>query len=374
MNLETWLAQAGFEGDPMTGALVPPLHTATTFRRDDDYHLPADFVYARYGHPLAVQGEQLMMELEAGAATLLYSSGLAAMNGLLDAVPPGLVVAAPIVMYHGGRDVLQRGASKGRYEVRFFDALDPGSLRNVLADGRVDLVWVETLANPTWDVIDVARTADAAHQAGARLAVDGTATPPTTFQSLQAGADYAFHSGTKYLNGHSDVTAGVVTAAHEDARWDEMVRIRKQGGSILAPFETWLLLRGMRTLHLRWQRSTSNAQAVATFLEEHPAVDHVLYPGLVTHAGHELARRQFQQGVGGMLSALINGDADAAVRVATRLQVIKPATSLGGVESLVEHRATVEGPDSPVEPNLLRFSIGIENPADLVADIDQALT
>ncbi len=276
-------------------------------------------------------------------------------------------------MYHGGRDLVQRLANQARIQVVVFDATDPDTLSDLLDSGDIDLVWVETVSNPMWEVADIARLASISTAGGARLAVDSTVTPPVTFRPLEHGANYAFHSATKYLNGHSDVTAGVLVGREGDEHWADAAEARKLTGTVLAPFETWLLLRGLRTLHVRYERATGNAQIVSEYLHDHPRVEAAIYPGLPDHPGHELAMRQFEAGCGGMVSALVEGGAEDAIRAATRLDVIKPATSLGGVESLVEHRATVEGEGSTVPANLLRFSIGIEDAGDLVADLGQAL-
>lgn len=373
MNRETWLAHAGSDSDPMTGAVVPPIVASTTFRRDDSYQLPSEHVYARYGHPLSVQAEAAFMALDGGGAALVFGSGLAAMAALLDTLPAGAGLAIPEVMYHGGRDLVRRLEHRNRVRAQVFDATDPQTLQDVVQTNEIDLVWVETISNPLWEVADVARLAAVLAGSGARLAVDSTVTPPVTFRPLEHGADYTFHSATKYLNGHSDVTAGVLVGRQSDDRWLDAVAARKLAGSVLPPFEAWLLLRGLRTLHLRFERATANALAVAEYLDSHPRVEAVLYPGLPGHPGHELAKRQFEVGCGGMLSVLVKGGRSDALRVATRLDIIKPATSLGGVESLVEHRATVEGDGSTVPANLLRLSMGIEAAADLVADLDQAL-
>ena len=222
-------------------------------------------------------------------------------------------------------------------------------------------------------MIDIAATAKIAHDAGAILAVDCTVAPPVTTRALDYGADIVFHSATKYLNGHSDVVAGILVTRELDARWEEIKLVRKLTGGVLGPFEAWLLLRGMRTLFIRFERASSNAMQIARHLENHPKLERVLYPGLENHPGHAIAKRQMTHGFGGMMSLLIKGDAEAAKAVACKTRLFVPATSLGGVESLIEHRATVEGPDSLVPKNLLRLSIGIEHPDDLIADIEQAL-
>jgi len=276
-------------------------------------------------------------------------------------------------MYYGTRDWLQRLEGLGRIALTLFDPRDPSALAGSLRTGKTDLVWIETPLNPTWDVIDIEAAAEAAHAAGAILAVDATATAAVTTRPLMFGADIVFHSATKYLNGHSDVLAGVLVTREENARWKDVASLRAKMGSPLPPLECWLLMRGLRTLFIRYRQCSSNALAIARHFENHPKVERVLYPGLASHPGHALARRQMTDGFGGMLSFLVRGGFDAAKRLCTGLRVVIPATSLGGVESLAEHRKSVEGPASPVPDNLVRFSIGIEHVGDLIADIEQAL-
>jgi cystathionine gamma-synthase len=217
------------------------------------------------------------------------------------------------------------------------------------------------------------RRRSTAHEAGAILAVDATASAAVTTQPLLLGADIVFHSATKYLNGHSDVLAGALVTRDLNARWKEIATLRTKIGAPLAPFECWLLIRGLRTLYVRYRQASANAMSLARHFEKHPRIERVLYPGLASHPGHAIASRQMTDGFGGMLSLLVKGGAADAVKVCTRLRVIVPATSLGGVESQAEHRKTVEGPASPVPDNLIRLSIGIEHVDDLIADIEQAL-
>jgi cystathionine gamma-synthase len=235
-------------------------------------------------------------------------------------------------------------------------------------------VWIETPLNPTWDVIDIAAAASAAHEAGAILAVDATATAAVTTQPLTLGADLVFHSATKYLNGHSDVLAGVLVTGAENRRWTDIASLRARMGAPLPPLECFLLMRGLRTLFVRYRQCSANAMAIARHFEGHPKVERVLYPGLASHPGHAVAARQMTDGFGGMMSILVKGGFADAQRLCTRLKVIVPATSLGGVESLAEHRKTVEGPTSPVPDNLVRISVGIEHVDDLIADLEQALS
>ena len=371
-SLETLLTQAGHFIDPETGAIVPPIHPATSFARDGRYRLQG-FEYSRIANPTGRRVEEVLARLEGAEDALLFASGLAGVSTFFETVRAGQRIVAPRVMYHGAADWLRRLAERRGIEVAFFDATDPGALERAVQAGGTAVVWIEPSVNPTWDVIDVRAASEAAHGAGAILAVDATVTPPVALRALDLGADIVFHSGTKYLAGHSDLTAGVLATSAVDARWEEIRRARTLMGGVLGPFECWLLLRGMRTLHLRYERQAANALAIARHFESHPRLEAVLYPGLESHPGHATAARQMRGGFGAMLSLLLAGDADAARRVATRTRLFVPATSLGGVESLIEHRATVEGPNSVVPANLLRVSVGIERVDELIADLEQAL-
>jgi cystathionine gamma-synthase len=359
--------------DPATGAVVPPLYFATAYARDENYAPLLRENYVRNGNPTLWHAEDTIAALEGASDALLFASGMAAISALFETVPIGGHVVAPTVMYYGTRDWLQRLASLGRITLTLFDPLKPEELEAVLKPGKTDIVWIETPLNPTWDVIDIEATAKAAHRAGALLAVDATATAAVTTRPLALGADLVFHSATKYLNGHSDVLAGVLAARPGLTRWSDIRTLRAKTGSPLAPFECWLLMRGLRTLFIRYRQASANALAIARHFEGHAKLERVLYPGLETHPGHAIARRQMTDGFGGMLSLLVKGGEAEARRLCTRLKVIVPATSLGGVESLAEHRKTIEGPASPVAANLVRFSIGIENVEDLIFDIEQAL-
>jgi cystathionine gamma-synthase len=370
----TRAAQAGHYIDSVSGAVVPPLQPATTFARNHEYELIGGYLYSRNGTPNVSLVESLMCELEGGAASLFFASGMAAVAALVDTLETGQRISAPDIIYHGVKTWFLRQQSKRGIGLDLFDARDPEALARSITPGRTAMIWIETPANPTWNIIDIAAAAEAAHRAGAVLVVDSTCAPPPTSRPLERGADIVFHSATKYLNGHSDVTAGVITTGVIDERWNEIEALRVSLGSILPPFEAWLLQRGLRTLYVRFAQASANALALAGHFERHPAIERVLYPGLESHPGHAIAARQMRAGFGGMMSILIRGTEAEARAVVARLKVFLPATSLGGVESLAEHRRSVEGPGSIVPENLIRLSIGIEAVDDLIADLEQALT
>ena len=369
----TIAAQALGWTDASTGAVVLPVHLATTFLRDPDNQYRRGRSYGRADNPSYDQPQALLTALEGGVDSLLFSSGMAAAAAVFQSLPRGSHVVAPRVMYWGLRSWLRNFAESWGIETDFVDATSIDALRAAIEPGRTRLVWVETPANPLWSITDIVGAAQIAHRAGALLAVDSTAATPVLTRPLALGADIVMHSATKYLNGHSDVIAGSLTTACKDAFWERICAARSGGGAILGGFEAYLLLRGMRTLFPRVERACRSAQHIAECLAKHPRVREVLYPGLPGYRGHEIAARQMTGGFGGMLSIRVAGGAEAAVAVAARVEVWQRATSLGGVESLIEHRASIEGADSPAPPDLLRLSVGIEDPGDLIADLDAAL-
>jgi len=350
--------------------IVPPLHLATTFERAGDGSYPGGRVYSRDGSPAYDAPEALLRELEGGAAAALFASGMAAASAVLQALKPGARVVAPRAMYWALRNWMIQFAANWQLTLDFF--ADDAELAALL-QRPADLVWLETPANPTWEITDIAAAAQAAHAAGARLVVDSTVPTPVFSRPLELGADMVMHSATKYLNGHSDVVAGALVTRAEDDFWQRIKTVRALGGAVLGPFEAWLLARGMRTLFPRVRTAAASAAAIASHFHGHAKVSLVLYPGLPSHPGHAVAARQMQGGFGAMLSLRIAGGEAAAKTVAARLQVFKRATSLGSVESLVEHRASVEGPGTFCPDDLLRLSVGIESTADLIADLEQAL-
>jgi cystathionine gamma-synthase len=369
----TLAAQALGAIDETTKAIIPPLHLATTYIRDPDNQYRTGLSYGRPDNATVDQAEALLARLEGGAEALLFASGMAAATSVFLALKPGDHVVAPKVMYWGLRHWLLGFARDWGLAVDFVDADDLGQVRQAVQKGRTKLGWTETPANPTWVMADLAATAEIAHQAGALLAVDNTVPTPVLTRPIEHGADIVMHSATKYLNGHSDVVGGALVTARQDATWERVLGVRKNNGAILGPFEAWLLTRGMRTLYLRVERMCRSAQRIAEHFAGDKRIVRVLYPGLASHSGHAVAARQMTGGFGGMLSLRVAGGETAAIRTAARIQLWKRATSLGGVESLIEHRASIEGAGSPAPPDLLRLSVGIEDPADLIADLDEAL-
>jgi len=373
MEPETLAAQALAFVDKETGGVVPPVHTSTTYARDEQYRLLGSAEYTRDENPTYRRPEMLLAELEQGVDARLFSSGMSAATTAVQAlVRPAQRIVASRAMYHGLRMWLRDHCQALSIDLALVDATDLSAVREAVQPNTA-LVWIETPANPTWDIVDIAAVATIAHEKSALLAVDSTVATPVHTRPLTLGADICMHSATKALNGHSDVLAGALVTARDDEAWQRIRHLRHMQGAVLGPFEAAMLLRGMRTLYVRMERASSTAMTLATKLSSHAGVERVLYPGLPTHPGHEIAARQMLGGFGGMMSILVKGGAKEALAAANAMKVFLRATSLGGVESLVEHRATVEGPQTLAPANLLRISIGLEAPQDLYEDLDQAL-
>lgn len=408
--------------EPVTKAVVQPIHVSTTFERDADNQYSAGRCYSRADNPTFDQVEATLAALEQGTDALVFSSGMSAATACFLALDPGDHVIAPTVMYWALRNWLTTFARRWGLEVSLVDTTKLDELRAAIQPGKTKLVWLETPSNPLWHVTDIAAAAEIAHQAGAKLAVDSTVAATIFTRPLELGADVVMHAATKYLNGHSDLIAGALIAgptlcspglwlsssrtresseatsdhgslttfattdpsvrptdmfarmaAEPDGYWKRIRSIRSQSGGVLGSFEAWLLMRGLRTLHPRVRWATASAQKLAEQLAEHPAIAEVLYPGLPSFAGHDVACRQMIGGFGAMLSIRLKAGELAAIATAAKVQLWKRATSLGGVESLLEHRASIEGPGSPCPSDLLRLSVGIEDADDLFGDLDQAL-
>ncbi len=370
---ETIAAQAAGHIDEATGAVVPPIHLATTFVRDPDNQYRKGYAYSRPDNPVTRNVEEVLGALEGGAATIVTGSGMAAATAAFLALERPAHVVAPIIMYWGLKKWLAEDAPSLGIHASFVDATRLDAIQAAVMAGKTKLVWIESPANPTWGITDIAGAARIAHAAGALLGVDSTTATPVLTRPLSLGADLVMHSATKYLNGHSDVLAGALVFARKDAYYDRCARVRGMLGAIIGPFEAALLLRGLRTLHVRVRHQAQAALTIARHFASEPRIGAVLYPGLATHPGHEVAARQMTGGFGGMLSVRVKAGEAAAIRAAANVKVWKRATSLGGVESLIEHRASVEGPGTPCPPDLLRLSVGLEATDDLIHDLEQAL-
>ncbi|MBV9567356.1 MAG: aminotransferase class I/II-fold pyridoxal phosphate-dependent enzyme [Hyphomicrobiales bacterium] len=374
LSPRTLAVQAMGSVDPITKAIVMPLHMATTYVRDPDNQYRSGFSYARPHNATVREAEAVLSTLEGAAAALLFASGMAAISAVFQALEAGDHIVAPEVTYTGSRNWLRDEAKRRGLTFARVDTSDLRLLQEAVDAGPTKLVWLETPGNPLWTVTDIAAAAKITHAAGAKLGVDSTVATPVLTNPLALGADIVMHSATKYLNGHSDVLAGALAFAKRDALFERLETIRTIYGGVLGPFEAFLLIRGMRTLHVRVEAQCRTAMFLAENLASHIAVTRVLYPGLASHPNHDAARRQMRGGFSGMLSIAVRGGEARAIATAARVKVWKRATSLGGVESLIEHRASVEGEGTPCPPDVLRLSVGLEDPQDLLADLDQALT
>ena len=370
---ETILAQGLAFMDEQHLGIIPGIFPSTTYQRSIDNSYPNGKIYTRDHNPNYEQPEQVLAALEKGEDAMLFSSGMSAATCVFMALKPGDHVVVPNIIYWSFRNWLLTFASDWGIETTFIENGNLAALEAAVIPGKTKLLWLETPANPTWEIEDIGAWAKIAQQIGARLAVDNTIASPILCNPLTLGADIVMHSATKYLNGHSDVLAGALICKENDNHWQKMRSIRASGGAVLGPFEAWLLMRGMRTLAVRMKQACSNAMQFSQAFEQHPLVTQVLYPGLSSFKGHALAKKQMKGGFGGMLSIRIKGGEAAAIKTAANLKLIKRATSLGGVESLVEHRASVEGEGTLCPTDLLRISIGIEQVEDLIADMKQAL-
>jgi cystathionine gamma-synthase len=354
--------------------IVPPVHVSTTYERAGDGTYPGGRIYSRADNPSFDQVEALIASLEHAAGALVFASGQAAAAAVFQSLAPADGVLAPRSMYWGLRNWMSQFASTWGLKLAFYDNASIDGLATQARSARPRLIWIETPANPTWDVTDIAAASELAREVGAFVAVDSTAATPMLTRPIDLGADIVMHSATKYLNGHSDVIAGALATARDDEAWQRIRQVRSAGGAILGAFESWLLLRGMRTLHLRVATACRNAQAIAERLQAHPRLSRVLYPGLPAHPGHATAAKQMRSGFGGMMSLRLRDGDEAAKRFTAKLRLFKRATSLGSVESLAEHRASVEGPGTLCPPDLVRLSIGVEHVDDLIGDLEQALS
>ena len=359
--------------DEVTRAVSPPLHASSTYIRDRDNQYRSGRDYIRADNPAFDQPEAVLTALEGGAGAMLYASGMAAATSAFLSLKPGDHVVAPKVMYWGLRNWLMTYATEWGLQVELVEMSDLATVKAAVRKGKTKLVWVESPANPMWGITDLAAVAEIAHAAGARVAADSTVATPVLTRPIEFGADLVMHSATKYLNGHSDIIAGALVTREDDDYWQRLTMLRAQMGATLGSFKSWLLLRGTRTLFPRVKTACANAMTIAERLSANPNVSEVLYPGLTNFPDHAIAAKQMSGGFGGMLSIRVKGGEAAAIATAANVEIWKRATSLGGTESLIEHRASVEGAGSPCPPDLLRLSAGIEDADDLIADLEQAL-
>lgn len=375
MKFDTLAVHAGAEPDPQTGALAPPLHLSTTFEHAPDGGLPHGLLYQRYENPTQQRFQDALCALEAGERALFFSTGMAAGAALLQSLPKGAHVIMQDDNYFGYRGVAREYLSHWGYTFSMVDIAQPDAVRNALT-AQTALLWIETPSNPLLKVVDISAMAKLAHEHGARLLVDGTFATPYLQQPLRLGADIVLHSTTKYLGGHSDVMGGALVFARDDDLTSRCFDTRKILGASASPLSAWLSLRGLRSLPARMRMHCANAARMAAFLADHPKIEIVHYPGLASHPGHALARKQMrgnEEMFGGMLSVQVRGGREAALNVAGKLKLFINATSLGSCESLVEHRASIEGSHATSPQNLLRLSVGLEDAEDLIADWRQAL-
>jgi len=371
-KIETQAVHAGRRIDSSTGAVTPPIHLSTTFERAPDGKYPLGFSYAREGNPTRQSLEECLAVLEGGKDALAFSSGMAVATALLQGLEPGDHIIAPDDCYYGLRQVIGSVFVKWPLDVTYVDMTNLNALRAAVRPAT-RLILIETPSNPLMKIVDLVAVARLAREANAISVCDGTFTTPVVQRPLNLGVDMVWHSTTKYMGGHSDMVGGALVTRYDNYLFERARKSLMFGGMAPSAFDCWLALRGLSTLPWRMRAHSANAQAVAEFLQRHPAVERVYYPGLPEHPGHDIAKQQML-GWGGMLSLQTHGDLEAAMAVTGRVELFTRATSLGGPHSLIEHRASIEGSNTRTPQNLLRMSIGLENSDDLIADLKQALS
>lgn len=370
MKIETIAIHAGNSADEHTQAAIQPITLSSTFERGEDGGYPGGFIYSRIDNPNRRSLENVVAKLEGAVEAAAFSSGNAAGGAVFQALGPGSHIIAPDDMYHGLRNQLLQ-IFAGIIDVDFVDLANIEAIKKAIKS-NTRLIWVETPSNPLLKLSDLKAITDLAKLHGIRVACDNTFSTPMFQRPLELGCDLVMHSTTKYLGGHSDVIGGVLACRNNDELWKKIKNVQVLSGAVPAPFDCYLTVRGIKTLPYRMRGHAHNAGLVAEFLDTHKQVEKVFYPGLKNHPGHEIAKRQMSS-FGGMLSFLVNGGADEARKVVNAVKIFTRATSLGGVESLIEHRASIEGPDTKTPQNLIRVSIGLENVEDLIHDLNQAL-
>jgi len=370
MKIETLAVHAGHAVDPATGAVAAPIYLSTTFERDVEGTYPRGFMYTRNDNPNRQALEQGISALEGGAGAAAFASGTGATMSIFQALAPGDHVLAHVDAYYGTSRLLREIFLRWGLQADFIDMSNLDAVKRALRP-ETKLAWMETPSNPLLKIVDLAAVAEIVHDAGALCVCDNT-WAPVLQRPFDLGADFILHSTTKYFGGHCDVLGGIVVTKEGSDFFQRICSIQYEGGAVPSPFDCWLILRGMRTLPWRMRAHSENAMKVANFLAQHRKVTRVHYPGLQSHPGHEIAAGQMSM-FGGMLSFEVKDGRDAAMSVAANTKIFIRATSLGGVESLIEHRASIEGPGTTSAEGLLRLSIGLENADDLIEDLDQAL-
>jgi cystathionine gamma-synthase len=370
MKIETLAVHAGHSVDPATGAVAAPIYLSTTFERDVEGTYSRGFMYTRNDNPNRDALERGISALEGGPAAAAFASGTGATMSIFQALAPGDHVLAHVDAYYGTSRLLREIFLRWGLQAEFIDMGNLEAVKKALRT-KTKLAWMETPSNPLLKIVDLAAVAEIVHDAGALCVCDNT-WAPVLQRPFDVGADLILHSTTKYFGGHCDVLGGIVVAKDDSEFFQRIRGIQYEGGAVPSPFDCWLILRGMRTLPWRMRAHSENAMKVADFLAQHREVARVHYPGLQSHPGHEIAAKQMSA-FGGMLSFEVRDGRDAAMSVAAKTKIFIRATSLGGVESLIEHRASIEGPGTTSPEGLLRLSIGLENADDLIEDLDQAL-
>ncbi len=370
MKIETLAVHAGHDIDPATGAVATPIYLSTTFERDVDGAYSRGFMYTRNNNPNREALERGISALEGGAVATAFASGTGATMSIFQALAPGDHVLAHVDAYYGTSRLIREIFQRWGLEADFVDMSDLAAVKKSLKT-KTKLAWAETPSNPLLKIVDLAAVSEIVHDAGALFVCDNT-WAPVLQRPFDLGADLILHSTTKYFGGHCDVLGGIVVAKTENDFVQRIRSIQYEGGAVPSPFDCWLILRGMRTLPWRMRAHSENAMKIADFLASHARVGRVHYPGLRSHPAHKIAAKQMSM-FGGMLSFEVKDGTDAAMSVTAKTKIFTRATSLGGVESLIEHRASIEGPGTTSPEGLLRLSIGIENADDLIEDLDQAL-
>jgi cystathionine gamma-synthase len=370
MKIETIAIHAGNHPDESSKAVIQPITLSTTFTREEDGSYPAGYIYSRSGNPNRSSLENVLAKLEGGVDAAAFSSGNAAGMAVFQSLKPGTHIIGPDDMYHGLRNQI-KNLFAGILEFDFIDINDPAALASHIKP-NTGLIWIETPSNPLLKITDIKKMVELAHKHHIKVACDNTFATPIGQQPLALGADLVMHSSTKYFGGHSDLMGGALITPEKSEWWAKIRQVQEMGGAIPSPMDCYFLTRSIKTLPYRIRGHVNNAQLLAEYLEKHPEIEKVMYPGLPSHPQHQIAKDQMKN-FGGMLSFCVKGGSDEARKVVNKLKIFTQATSLGGVESLIEHRASVEGPDTKTPHNLLRASVGLEHIDDLVEDISQAL-